>query len=145
MVGAAAVEDMSRIFLAFGGLWCGSRGFRGVVGRDTDAVEGVPEFGRVLNPILMSPTLRKSFSVFHLLSENQKNPFSEPVHPFTVTIVTMYLEMPWPRKGRWGCPETGRRRQLGWRGPRRPTSISPKGTCLSCASWAAPTRRLPSW
>lgn len=42
MVGAAAVEDMSRIFLAFGGLWCGSRGFRGVVGRDTDAVEGVP-------------------------------------------------------------------------------------------------------
>ena len=42
MVGAVAVEDMSRIFLALGG----SIGFRGVVGREdkgvTDAEE-VPE------------------------------------------------------------------------------------------------------
>ena len=53
MVGAAAVEDMSRIFLALGGLRCGSppTGLRGVVGREatgvTDAVEGVPEFLRI--------------------------------------------------------------------------------------------------
>ena len=44
MVGAAAVDDISRIFLALGG----SMGLRGVVGREdsgvTDAVEGVPEF-----------------------------------------------------------------------------------------------------
>ena len=44
MVGAAAVEDISRIFLALGG----SMGLRGVVGREdsgvTDAVEGVPDF-----------------------------------------------------------------------------------------------------
>ena len=44
MVGAAVVDDISRIFLALGG----SIGLRGVVGRDDsgviDAVEGVPEF-----------------------------------------------------------------------------------------------------
>ena len=48
MVGAAAVDDISRIFLALGG----SMGLRGVVGREdngvTDAVEGVPEFFRWL-------------------------------------------------------------------------------------------------
>ena len=59
MVGAAAVEDISRIFLALGG----SMGLRGVVGREdsgvTDAVEGVPDF------FMVDIKLISTYSNFH--------------------------------------------------------------------------------